>query len=267
MYETLEATHTHGLARITLNRPSVHNAFNDALVRELTQALEAAENDDAVQAVLLAGAGKSFCAGADTRWMRGMARASEQENREDALRLARMLRTLQFLAKPTLAKVHGAAFGGGVGLLACCDIAIGAESARLALSEVKLGLVPATIAPYVVAAIGLRQARRLFVTGEIFDARHATQIGLLHECVADDALDTHVERLLQALLQTAPGARREAKRLALAMGGMDRQEAERIDGCNADLIARLRVGEEGQEGLGAFLDKRKPAWLADRETS
>jgi len=218
-----------------------------------------------VQVLMLAGAGKSFCAGADTEWMRGMAAASEPENREDALHLARMLRLLHFLSKPTLARVHGAAYGGGIGLIACCDIAIGADSATFALSEVRLGLVPATISPYVMAAIGARQARRLFVTGEVFDAARAAEIGLLHECVPDADLDASIERVLRALHRGAPQARLEAKRLALRVAGLDERESGKVDARNAELIARLRVGEEGQEGLSAFLDKRKPAWLSDEE--
>ena len=265
MYDTLETSRHDGLLTVTLNRPELHNAFNDALVRDLTHVVEAAEHDHDVQAVLLAGAGKSFCAGADTGWMRGMAAASEAENREDALHLARMLRLLNFLSKPTLARVHGAAYGGGIGLVACCDIAIGAASATFALSEVKLGLVPATISPYVIAAIGLRQARRLFVTGEVFDAARAAALGLLHESVPDDRLDETIEQVLRALRRAGPEARREAKRLALRVAGMDEREAGRLDARNAELIARVRVGEEGQEGLGAFLDKRKPGWLADEE--
>lgn len=261
MYETLVTSRSNGLARITLNRPDLHNAFNATLVSDLTHALEAAEHDEGIEAVLITGAGKSFCAGADTRWMRGMAEASELENKEDSLRLARMLRLLNFLSKPTLARVNGAAFGGGIGLVACCDIAIGVEGAKFALSEVKLGLVPATIAPYVVAAIGLRQARRLFVTGEVFEARRATELGLLHECVPGDRLDDAIEDVLKALHRGGPQARREAKRLALRVAGMDEREAARGDARNAELIARVRVGEEGQEGLGAFLDKRKPSWL------
>jgi methylglutaconyl-CoA hydratase len=267
MYDTLETSRHDGLLRITLNRPELHNAFNDALVRDLTHVLEAAEHDHGVHMVMLAGAGRSFCAGADTGWMRGMAAASEAENREDALHLARMLRLLNFLSKPTLARVHGAAYGGGIGLLACCDIAIGAESASFALSEVKLGLVPATISPYVIAAIGLRQARRLFITGEVFDAPRAAALGLLHECVPDDQLDETIEQVLRALHRNGPEARREAKRLALRVADMDERQAAKVDARNAELIARVRVGEEGQEGLGAFLDKRKPAWLESGDPS
>lgn len=248
--------------QITLNRPDVHNAFDDGLIAELTAALVEAGRDDAVRAVVLTGTGASFSAGADLHWMRGMASASEDDNREDSLRLAALVRTLQFLPKPTIARVNGAAYGGGVGLIAACDIAIGAQEAKFGLTEVKLGLVPAVISPYVVAAIGVRQARRLFLTGEIFDAAEACRIGLLHRMVPADGLDGAVDFALKLLAKAGPQAQREAKQLALRMGGIDEQGAGRIDVENAQLIARMRVSAEGQEGLGAFLDKRAPIWTA-----
>jgi methylglutaconyl-CoA hydratase len=193
--------------------------------------------------------------------MRGMVDASEADNRADSLRLARLMRTLQYLPKPTVARVNGAAYGGGVGLVACCDIAIGVDGSKFALSEVKLGLVPAVISPYVVAAIGLRQARRLFITGEVFDAATAARIGLLHASVPAGDLDEAIARQLHLLGKAGPHAQREAKQLALRIGGADAAQAERIDEENAALIARLRVSEEGQHGLAAFLDKRAPAWV------
>lgn len=249
------------VAWLSLNRPQVHNAFDDGLIAALTEALLQAEADPAVRTVVLSGSGSTFSAGADLHWMRGMAGASEQENRADSLRLARLMRTLQFLSKPTLARVNGAAYGGGVGLVACCDIAVGVDGAKFALSEVKLGLVPAVISPYVVAAIGLREARRLFVTGEVFDAATAARIGLLHAVVAGADLDEAIERQLYLLAKAGPLAQREAKQLALRIGGANLAQAERIDAENAELIARLRVSAEGQHGLGAFLDKRAPAWV------
>lgn len=250
-----------GVATITLNRSNVHNAFDDTLIAELTAALVACDDDDAVRAVVLTGAGASFSAGADLNWMRGMATASEAENRADSLRLATLMRTLNFLSKPTIARVNGAAYGGGVGLVACCDIAIGIDGAKFSLSEVKLGLVPAVISPYVIAAIGARQARRLFVSGEVFDANVAARIGLLHECVGADLLDEAVDRCLHLLAKGGPVAQREAKQLALRMAGMTRESAEAVDAENAALIARLRVSDEGQLGLSAFLDKSAPAWV------
>jgi methylglutaconyl-CoA hydratase len=190
--------------------------------------------------------------------MRGMAAAGEAENREDALALARLMRTLDSLPMPTIARVHGAAFGGGVGLVACCDIAIGTPEAKFGLTESRLGLLPAVISPYVVAAIGARQARRYFATAEIFDAAEALRIGLLHQVVAADELDAAVQRQLDLLTRAAPLAAAEAKALVrrVATGG----DPASVDAANAELIARLRVSPEGQEGLSAFLDKRKPMW-------
>ena len=247
-----------GIATLTLDRPHVHNAFDARLIAELTAALEDAGRDPAVRVVVLTGAGKTFSAGADLDWMRGMARASEADNLADSLRLARLMRTLAFLDKPTLARVNGSAYGGGVGLVACCDIAIGVEPAKFSLSEVKLGLVPAVISPYVVAAIGVRAARRLFLTGEVFEAPEALRLGLLTHCVAPEALDEAVDRQLHWLAKGGPQAQREAKALALRMAGHTPERAEAVDADNAALIARLRVSPEGQEGITAFLEKRPP---------
>src|SRR5699024_6071699 len=239
------------------------NAFNEVLVAELNAVLDAAEKDESLHALVLTGKGKSFCAGADTKWMRGMAQASQLENREDSLQLARLMRRLNFIDIPTIAMVNGAAYGGGIGLIACCDIAIGAEDARFALSEVKLGLVPAVISPYVVDAIGLRQARRFFVTGEVFSAEDAVRIGLLHETVSADALYDTVVDTVKRLEKAGPMARRAAKRLAFRVANRDEREQTKIDSENAELIARIRVSDEGQEGLAAFLDKRKPNWITN----
>lgn len=246
------------VARLRMNRPDVHNAFHAMLIAALTGALDALADDDSVRVVVLEGAGASFSAGADLNWMRGMAAASEAENREDSLALARLMRTLNELPKPTIARVQGAAFGGGVGLVACCDIAIGSDDAKFGLTESKLGLLPAVISPYVIEAIGARQARRWFASAEIFSAEQARRMGLLHEAVAADELDAAVDRQVALLLKAGPIASAHAKALV-------RQVASHADGAahdsdNADLIARLRVSPEGQEGLTAFLDKRKPAW-------
>jgi len=244
--------------RLRMNRPALHNAFDPALIAALTGALEAAATDPAVRAVVLEGEGPSFSAGADLNWMRGMAAADEQANREDALALARLMRTLDELPRPTLARVHGAAFGGGVGLVACCDIAIGTPEARFGLTESRLGLLPAVISPYVVGAIGPRQARRWFATAEHFDAATAERIGLLHAVVPADGLDAAIQAQLDLLLKAGPVAAATAKQLVhrVAAGG----PAQQLDADNADLIAALRVSPEGQEGLSAFLDKRAPAW-------
>ncbi len=246
---------------LTLARAKVHNAFDDILIAELTEALERIDLDDGVRAVVLTGAGSTFSAGADLGWMRRMAQASEDENREDSLRLATLMRTLNFLSKPTLARVNGSAYGGGVGLIACCDFAVGVEGAKFSLSEVKLGLVPAVISPYVVAAIGGRHARRLFTGADVIEAPEALAIGLLHATASVHALDDAVDRILHFWAKGGPLAQREAKQLALRMAGMTRESAELMDQQNAALIARLRVSPEGQEGLTAFLDKRAPSWV------
>jgi len=254
----------HGrVAHLVLDRAHIHNAFDDVLIAELTTALKQLNADDSVRVVVLTGAGNTFSAGADLNWMRRMATASADENRDDALKLAELMRTLNFLGKPTLARVNGSAYGGGVGLIACCDHAIGVASAKFSLSEVKLGLVPAVISPYVVGAMGLRHARRMFVSGEVFDADYAQRIDLLHDVVAIEELDAAIERALHFLAKGGPVAQREAKQLALRQAGMTRESQKARDAENADLIARLRASAEGQEGLTAFLDKRAPGWVGD----
>ncbi len=248
------------VARLRLDRPDLHNAFDAALIASLTAALETVAEDPDVRVVVLEGAGASFSAGADLHWMRGMAAASEAENRDDALALARLMRTLDELPKPTIARVHGAAFGGGVGLVACCDLAIGVPAARFGLTESRLGLLPAVISPYVVAAIGPRQARRWFATAEVFDAAEALRIGLLHAVVEPDVLDEAITAQIALLRRAGPFAASDAKRLVReVVAATDRDQ---LDHDNASLIAALRVSAEGQEGLGAFLDKRTPAWAA-----
>lgn len=247
------------VARLRLNRPELHNAFDAVLIAALTGALEAIANDDSVRVVVLEGEGASFSAGADLNWMRGMAAASEAENRADALALARLMRALDELPRPTIARVHGAAFGGGVGLVVCCDIAIGSTEAKFGLTESRLGLLPAVISPYVIEAIGPRQARRWFATAEIFDAATALQLGLLHQVVPDGDLDAAVQRQVDLLLKAGPVAAASAKALVRRVAG-GLHDRDRLDADNAALIARLRVSDEGQEGLGAFLDKRKPRW-------
>ena len=246
------------VAQLRLNRPELHNAFDADLIAALTAALEQLATDPDVRVVVLAGEGASFSAGADLNWMRGMAAASEAENRDDALALARLMRTLDELPKPTIARVHGPAFGGGVGLVACCDIAFGTPEAKFGLTESKLGLLPAVISPYVIAAIGARQARRWFASAELFDANEAQRIGLLHDVVNTTALDTAVQRQIDLLLKAGPIASASAKQLVRRVAV--EHDGSRLDADNAALIARLRVSSEGQEGLSAFLGKRKPSW-------
>jgi methylglutaconyl-CoA hydratase len=258
MSDSLTLHRDGAVARLRLDRPQLHNAFDAALIAALTDALALLGADPQVRVVVLEGAGASFSAGADLNWMRGMAAASEADNRDDALALARLLRTLDAVPKPTIARVHGAAFGGGVGLVAACDIAIGATEAKFGLTESRLGLLPAVISPYVSAAIGARQARRWFATAETFDAGEARRIGLLHEVVDATALDAAVQRQIDLLLKAGPLAAASAKALVReVVAGTD---AAAVDAANAALIARLRVSPEGQEGIGAFLEKRKPAW-------
>lgn len=263
MTDNLLITDRNGIREISLNRPSVHNAFDDQLIADLTAAIEATDADGSIWGLVLSGQGSTFSAGADANWMRAMAGASEAENRVDSLHLARLMRTLNFLPKPTIAKVNGSAYGGGIGLIACCDIAIGVEGAKFSLSEAKLGLVPAVISPYVVAAIGPRQARKLFISAEVFDADEAHRIDLLHQVVSRSGLDDAVSRSLHFLRKCGAQAQAEAKALALRIAGITREAAEKLDLENAALIARLRVSEEGQEGLTAFLEKRPPSWNAE----
>lgn len=250
-----------GVATLALNRPETHNAFDAELIQQLTSALQDLDLDDSLRAVIITGTGSTFSAGADLNWMRSMAKASESENLQDSLQLARLMRTLNFLSKPTIARVNGAAYGGGVGLIACCDIAIGVEATKFSLSEVKLGLVPAVISPYVISAIGLRHARRLFLSAEIFDSALALRIGLLHETVPHAQLDETIEKTLHWLLKGGPVAQKEAKELALRVSGSTLVDAEKLDQENAELIAKLRVSKEGQEGLNAFLEKRAAQWV------
>ena len=258
-YATLKVAIDAGVARVHLARPEVHNAFDETLIAELTAALEMLGGNPAVRVVVLAGDGPSFCAGADLHWMRRMAGYSHADNLGDARALAAMLSTLAQLAKPTIALVHGTAFGGGVGLVACCDIALGTPRAQFALSEVRLGLIPATIGPYVVRAIGPRAAQRYFLTAERFDAAEALRIGLLHEVVDEGAIATRLDAVVKALLAAGPHAQASAKDLLRAVVGGPVDAAMIED--TAQRIASVRAGAEAKEGVAAFLDKRPPAWL------
>ena len=251
-----------GVARVTLNRPEIHNAFNDAVIAGLTERFQALEADDAVRAVVITGAGRSFSAGGDLNWMRGMADYSDAQNRADALRLADLMHTLDGLAKPTVARVNGAAFGGGVGLVACCDIAVAADSAVLCLSEVRIGLAPAVISPFVVRAMGARRARRYFLTAERISAADAVTIGLVHEVVPAAELDNAVDGFIGLLLQGGPESIREGKSLVNFVEGENDRAAWREE--TAARVARMRASSEGQEGLSAFLEKRKPNWISQR---
>ena len=258
-YTTIEVDLREGIALIALTRPDVHNAFNETMIAELTDAFVAADADDAVRAVILLGDGRSFCAGADVNWMQKMAGYDEAGNRADAMTLATMLRTLAGLSKPTIARVHGAALGGGVGLVACCDIAIAAAEATFSLSEARLGLIPATISPYVIEAIGARQARRYFLTAERFTAAEAYRIGLVHDIVPADELDGRINEILGPLLLAGPRAQAAAKALIRAVAHHKIDAGIVAD--TADRIAAIRVSPEGREGIAAFLEKRSAAWV------
>jgi methylglutaconyl-CoA hydratase len=248
------------VATVTLNRPEKRNAFDDAVIARLTDALLDLRARDDVRVIVLTGAGSAFSAGADLNWMRSMAAYSEEDNIEDALRLAELMSVLNHLTLPTVARVNGHVFGGGVGLVACCDIAVADRDALFALSEVRLGLVPAVISPYVIAAMGTRHARRFFLTGEAMTARKARRVGLIHEIAKPSRLDEAVEHQVGMLLAGGPLAIRESKELIAMVAGNTESAAEVITRRTAEIIAQLRVSEEGQEGLSAFLEKRPPDW-------
>lgn len=256
---SLLSTIEDGVAVLTLNRPEVHNAFDDALIAALTAAYEAAIADSGVYAILLAANGKSFCAGADLNWMRRMAGYSRQENLADAMGLARLLRTIDACPKPTLARVHGSAFAGATGLIAASDIAVCVPEAEFAVTEVRIGLIPAVISPYLVRAMGTRQARRYFLTAERFSADTALSLGLVHDVVPAEDLDGAIARHLKALKAGSPAAVAATKALVAAV---DRPLDDTVIQDTARRIADQRGSADGREGLTAFLEKRKPKWGA-----
>ena len=247
-----------GVATLTLNRPAVRNAFDDGVIRALTDVYHRIGADPKVRVLVLTGAGAAFSAGGDLNWMRRMAGYGAAENVADAMALATMLRTLDELPIPTIARVNGTAFAGGVGLICCCDIAVAAADAVFAISEARLGLVPSTIGPYVVAAIGRRAARRYCLTAEAFSAAEALRIGLVHEIAALAELDAAVERIVAALLAGGPRAEARAKRLIGEIAGSVVDET--LMALTARTIAEARASDEGREGVAAFLEKRAPSW-------
>jgi methylglutaconyl-CoA hydratase len=253
---------SNGVARITLNRPEMRNAFDDALIGSLRNVFADIENDSSVRAVVLAGNGPAFCAGADLNWMKRMAGYGYEQNLADAQALADMLAALDRLPKPTIARVHGPAFAGGTGLVAACDIAVGTPEAKFCFSEAKLGLSPATISPHVMRAIGERAARRYFLTAEVFDAAEAGRLGLLTLVVDKESLDTTIDGLLAHLLAGGPEAMKEIKALIRAVSNRPVDDALAAD--TAQRIAQIRVSPEGKEGIASFLEKRKPSWSATR---
>ena len=259
--QTLDIRVDSGVAHVYLNRPDVRNAFNDDVIKELTQAFTTLSQDDQLLAVVLGGRGKAFCAGADLGWMRAMADYSWEENRADAQALADMLWAIYACPVPVIARVHGDCYAGGVGLASVCDIRVAVSGAQFCLSEAKLGLMPGTIAPYVVRAMGEAPAKRYFVTAERFSADAAKGFGMLHEVVAPDQLDATVQDLLQAITANGPKATRACKALVQEVAGVPITSALRAR--TAELIADIRATDEGRDGVQSFLSKRKPNWLAD----
>lgn len=258
-YDTLDITVAGKVATITLNRPDVRNAFNETAIADLAMAFDEVGQDASIRAIVLAANGPAFCAGADLNWMKKMAGYSQVENEADAMRLADMLRTIYFSPKPVVAKVQGDCYAGGMGLVAACDIVVAADGVNFCLSEVKLGLIPATISPYVIKAMGDQASRRYFLTAERFDAREAHRLGLAHEVVPAEQLDAKVAEIVKALVNNSPNAVREAKKLVRDVAGLPIDDVLLAD--TAGRIANIRASSEGKEGVASFLDKRKPSWL------
>ncbi len=259
IYETIEmSVSSNGICTLTLNRPKVHNAFDESMIADITHALEQLRDDESVRVLSINGSGRSFCAGADLNWMRRTAEYDAQDNFDDAMRMAEMMHALYSFPGPTVAVVHGAVFGGGVGLIACCDIVIADDSTVFSLAEVRLGLIPAVIGPYVVNAMGSRIAKRYILSGERFDTASAYRSGLVHEYAHTDALSQVQKKVFNELLASGPNAQRIAKQLII-----DRLSANvsgEIQQHTATLISNLRASQEGREGVSAFLEKRHPGW-------
>jgi methylglutaconyl-CoA hydratase len=257
-YDHVDVVFTAQVATVTLNRLDVRNAFNEAMIAELTGVFESMGERQDVRAVVLAANGKAFCAGADLNWMKKMAGFSDDENRADAMRLANMLSAIYRCPQPVIARVSGDAYAGGMGLIAACDIVVAVDTARFCLSEARLGLIPATIAPYVIRALGEQASRRYFTTAEQFDCATALRLGLVSEMVAAEQLDATVQQLVETLVANSPHAVRECKRLVQDVAGRTLDAALIED--TAARIARIRASEEGREGVASFLEKRAPAW-------
>jgi methylglutaconyl-CoA hydratase len=259
-FKTIIAAKEGAVLWLTMNRPQVHNAFNSEMIGELAAAFGEAKKDPDVRLVILTGAGESFCAGADLNWMREIIRYSYEQNLRESRELAELMHSIYALPKPTIARINGAVIGGGTGLFSACDIVIASDKAKFGLSEVKIGLVPAAIGPYVIRRIGESAARELFLTGERFDAQRALAIGLVNKVVPHDALDQKVAEVVRLLLGSGPEAIARCKELLQKVPAMGLEEAK---GYTAEMIAGLRVSPEGQEGMSAFLEKRKPKWIKE----
>ncbi len=258
--QSITLTLDNHIARVTLDRPAVRNAFDDNTIVELTAAFRALSDDTSVRVIVLSANGPAFCAGADLNWMKRMAGYSDTENRADALGLATMLNTIHTCPKPVIVQIQGDAYAGGMGLVAVCDIAVSADTAQFCLSEARLGLMPGTIAPYVIRAMGPRASHRYFVTAERFDAAEALRIGFVHEVVSAEKLAETVNSIAASIVANSPNAVRECKQLVLDMAGKAIDDSLISD--TADRIAQIRASDEGREGVQSFLEKRKPSWLA-----
>ena len=259
-YTTIQYTKANKVAHVTFCRPKIHNAFNATVITEMSDVFTRIAADDDIRVVLLTGEGKSFCAGADLNWMRSVIDQSFEENLTESNALADLFYQIYTCKRPVVGRINGAAIGGGTGFVAVCDIAIAARSAKFSFSEVKIGVVPACIGPYVIKKMGEGKARELFITGERMNAERAFEVGLVNKVVDDDELDAEVEALIASILTSGPEAVAMAKRLVSEVPGMT---AEQFKPFTAEMIARLRISEEGQEGMDAFLNKRKPAWVED----
>lgn len=261
-YKTIVLEPKNKVAWLTLNRPEVHNAFNAAMISELEDAFQKVKEDSSIRAVVMTGRGKSFCAGADLNWMREIIRYSFDQNLQESLQLAELLHRIYSLPKPTVAMVNGTAIGGGNGFLSACDITVASKKAKVGLSEVKIGLIPAAISPYVIRKIGESHAREYFLTGKRVTAEEAYRIGLFNEVVPQEKLQEKVEEIVGMLLTSGPEAMAQCKELLFKVPSMSLEEAKSY---TARMIAHLRVSDEGQEGMAAFLEKRKPRWSQDKE--
>ncbi|MEA3297161.1 MAG: enoyl-CoA hydratase/isomerase family protein [candidate division Zixibacteria bacterium] len=259
-YTTITYEKDDRIARVTFNRPEIHNAFNGIVITEMTQVFSEIEKDDDIRVVLLTGKGKSFCAGADLNWMRGVIKQSFEENLAESNALADLFHQIYTFKRPVIGRINGAAIGGGTGFVAVCDITIAARSAKFSFSEVKIGVVPACIGPYVVKKMGEGKARELFITGERMNGDRAYEVGLVNKVVDDEQLDVEVNNLIRSVLSSGPEAVAMAKKLVSEVPGMEPDEYKPF---TAEMIARLRISDEGQEGMDAFLTKRKPKWVQD----
>lgn len=260
-YQTIKLKKSkNGVATVTMNRPEVHNAFNAQMISDLTEVYNKLNDDSGIQVIILRAEGKSFSAGADIKWMKSMAQATESENKVDSEKLAKLMRTINFNAKATIAVVQGLALGGGVGLICCCDMVVAHEGAKFGLTEAKLGLVPAVISPYVIDAIGTRKARRYFQTAEVFNANQAQNMGIVAEVLPSEEVEKWVEKQLDMMSSTGPNAKEISKKLVMSVVGRTLPQQKKIDEYTTQVIAAVRVSAEGQKGLNAFLNKEEVKW-------